>query len=68
MTGEEAGVGKNYLWDNERGKLLDSAEAVQAHKNDKSHCKLFTYGDATLEFPEGCDFRSSSTDHREGGG
>lgn len=68
MTGEEAGIGKNYLWDNERGKLLNSAEAVQAHKNDKSYCKLFTYGDATLEFPEGCDFRSSFTDHREGVG
>lgn len=48
-----------------RGKLFFLAEGIQAHKNDKSHYKLFTYGDATLESPEGCDFRSSSTDHRE---
>ncbi|KAK1339585.1 hypothetical protein QTO34_018138 [Cnephaeus nilssonii] len=40
--GEKVGVGKICLWCNEKGKSFYSMEAVQAHMNDKSHCKLFT--------------------------
>nr|XP_031302692.1 zinc finger protein 622-like [Camelus dromedarius] len=34
--------------------------------NDRSHCKLFTDGDALLEFADFYDFRSSYPDHKEG--
>ncbi|KFO24852.1 Zinc finger protein 622 [Fukomys damarensis] len=64
--GEKVGVGKICLWCNEKGKSFYSTEAVQAHMNDKSHCKLFTDGDAALEFADFYDFRSSYPDHREG--
>ncbi|KAM8816835.1 cytoplasmic 60S subunit biogenesis factor ZNF622 [Rhynchonycteris naso] len=64
--GEKVGVGKICLWCNERGKSFYSTEAVQAHMNDKSHCKLFTDGDAALEFADFYDFRSSYPDHKEG--
>ncbi|XP_067425946.1 cytoplasmic 60S subunit biogenesis factor ZNF622 [Emydura macquarii macquarii] len=64
--GEKIGVGKICLWCNEKGKSFYSTEAVQAHMNDKSHCKLFTDGDAALEFADFYDFRSSYPDHREG--
>lgn len=46
------------MWCNERGKSFYSTEAVQAHMNDKSHCKLLTEGDAALEFADFYDFRS----------
>lgn len=65
--GEKVGVGKICLWCNEKGKSFYSTEAVQAHMNDKSHCKLFTDGDAALEFADFYDFRSSYPDHKEGG-
>ncbi|XP_004583683.2 cytoplasmic 60S subunit biogenesis factor ZNF622 [Ochotona princeps] len=64
--GEKVGVGKICLWCNEKGKSFYSTEAVRAHMNDKSHCKLFTDGDAALEFADFYDFRSSYPDHREG--
>lgn len=58
FPGEKVGVGKICLWCNERGKSFYSTEAVQAHMNDKSHCKLLTDGDAALEFADFYDFRS----------
>ncbi|NXX87892.1 ZN622 protein, partial [Centropus bengalensis] len=64
--GEKVGVGKICIWCNEKGKSFYSTEAVQAHMNDKSHCKLFTDGDAALEFADFYDFRSSYPDHEEG--
>uniref|UniRef100_G1RMH5 Cytoplasmic 60S subunit biogenesis factor ZNF622 n=1 Tax=Nomascus leucogenys TaxID=61853 RepID=G1RMH5_NOMLE len=64
--GEKVGVGKICLWCNEKGKSFYSTEDVQAHMNDKSHCKLFTDGDAALEFADFYDFRSSYPDHKEG--
>ncbi|KAM4875542.1 cytoplasmic 60S subunit biogenesis factor ZNF622 isoform 2-T2 [Thomomys bottae] len=66
--GEKVGVGKICLWCNEKGKSFYSTEAVQAHMNDKSHCKLFTDGDAALEFADFYDFRSSYPDHKQGEG
>ncbi|XP_014401821.1 PREDICTED: zinc finger protein 622 isoform X2 [Myotis brandtii] len=63
--GEKVGVGKICLWCNEKGKSFYSTEAVQAHMNDKSHCKLFTDGDAALEFADFYDFRSSYPDHKD---
>lgn len=64
--GEKVGVGKICLWCNEKGKSFYSTEAVQAHMNDKSHCKLLTEGDAALEFADFYDFRSSYPDHKDG--
>ncbi|XP_075682877.1 cytoplasmic 60S subunit biogenesis factor ZNF622 [Rhinoderma darwinii] len=64
---EKVGVGKICLWCNERGKSFYTTESVQAHMNDKSHCKLFTDGDAALEFADFYDFRSSYPDHKEEG-
>ncbi|XP_036375021.1 zinc finger protein 622 [Megalops cyprinoides] len=64
--GEKVGVGKVCLWCNEKGRSFYSTEAVQAHMNDKSHCKLFTDGDAALEFADFYDFRSSYPDQKEG--
>ncbi|CAH2283934.1 zinc finger 622 [Pelobates cultripes] len=55
--GEKVGVGKICLWCNEKGKSFYTTESVQAHMNDKSHCKLFTDGDAALEFADFFDFR-----------
>nr|AAO13531.1 zinc finger protein Yan [Bufo gargarizans] len=63
--GEKVGVGKICLWCNERGKSFYTTESVQAHMNDKSHCKLFTDGDAALEFADFYDFRSSYPDHKD---
>ncbi|XP_060490368.1 cytoplasmic 60S subunit biogenesis factor ZNF622 [Panthera onca] len=65
--GEKVGIGKICLWCNEKGRSFYSTEAVQAHMNDKSHCKLFTDGDAALEFADFYDFRSSYPDYTEGG-
>ncbi|KAJ6661419.1 hypothetical protein lerEdw1_015048 [Lerista edwardsae] len=65
--GEKVGVGKICLWCNEKGKSFYTTEAVQAHMNDKSHCKLFTEGDAALEFADFYDFRSSYPDYQKGG-
>ncbi|XP_033914657.3 cytoplasmic 60S subunit biogenesis factor ZNF622-like [Acipenser ruthenus] len=65
--GEKVGVGNVCLWCNEKGRSFYSAEAVQAHMTDKSHCKLFTDGDAALEFADFFDFRSSYPDQKEGG-
>lgn len=45
------------LWCNEKGRCFYSAEAVQSHMTDKSHCKLFTDADAALEFADFYDFR-----------
>ncbi|XP_030063123.1 cytoplasmic 60S subunit biogenesis factor ZNF622 [Microcaecilia unicolor] len=63
--GEKVGVGKICLWCNEKGKSFYSTEAVQSHMNDKSHCKLYTDGDAALEFADFYDFRASYPDHKE---
>ncbi|MGH0145841.1 UNVERIFIED_CONTAM: hypothetical protein FKN15_065788 [Acipenser sinensis] len=65
--GEKVGVGNVCLWCNEKGGSFYSTEAVQAHMTDKSHCKLFTDGDAALEFADFFDFRSSYPDQKEGG-
>lgn len=51
------GAGNVCLWCNEKGRSFYSAEAVQSHMTDKSHCKLFTDGDAALEFADFYDFR-----------
>ncbi|XP_075442042.1 cytoplasmic 60S subunit biogenesis factor ZNF622 [Ascaphus truei] len=64
--GEKVGVGKVCLWCNEKGKSFYTTESVQAHMNDKSHCKLLTDGDAALEFADFYDFRASYPDHKEG--
>ncbi|XP_029109410.1 zinc finger protein 622 [Scleropages formosus] len=64
--GEKVGVGNVCLWCNEKGKSFYSTEAVQAHMAHKSHCKLFTDGDAALEFADFYDFRSSYPDHEDG--
>ncbi|XP_006634511.2 cytoplasmic 60S subunit biogenesis factor ZNF622 isoform X2 [Lepisosteus oculatus] len=64
--GEKVGVGNVCLWCNEKGRSFYSTEAVQAHMMDKSHCKLFTDGDAALEFADFYDFRSSYPDHKKG--
>ncbi|XP_068092822.1 cytoplasmic 60S subunit biogenesis factor ZNF622 [Hyperolius riggenbachi] len=64
--GEKVGVGKICLWCNERGKSFYTTESVQAHMTDKSHCRLFTDGDAALEFADFYDFRTSYPDHKEG--
>ncbi|KAM4728545.1 cytoplasmic 60S subunit biogenesis factor ZNF622 [Anableps anableps] len=64
--GEKVGAGNVCLWCNEKGRSFYSTEAVQSHMTDKSHCKLFTDGDAALEFADFYDFRSSYPDRREG--
>ncbi|XP_008433012.1 zinc finger protein 622 [Poecilia reticulata] len=64
--GEKVGAGNVCLWCNEKGRSFYSTEAVQSHMTDKSHCKLFTDGDAALEFADFYDFRSSYPDRSEG--
>ncbi|XP_047224742.1 zinc finger protein 622 isoform X1 [Girardinichthys multiradiatus] len=64
--GEKVGAGNVCLWCNEKGRSFYSTEAVQSHMIDKSHCKLFTDGDAALEFADFYDFRSSYPDRKEG--
>uniref|UniRef100_H3CRD8 Zinc finger protein 622 n=1 Tax=Tetraodon nigroviridis TaxID=99883 RepID=H3CRD8_TETNG len=64
--GEKVGAGNVCLWCNEKGRSFYSTEAVQSHMTDKSHCKLFTDGDAALEFADFYDFRSSYPDREEG--
>ncbi|KAK9403615.1 zinc finger protein [Crotalus adamanteus] len=64
--GEKIGIGKICIWCNEKGKSFYTIKAVQAHMNDKSHCKLFIEGDAALEFADFYDFRSSYPDYQEG--
>lgn len=64
--GEKVGAGKVCLWCNEKGRSFYSTEAVQGHMTDKSHCKLFTDGDASLEFADFYDFRTSYPDQKEG--
>ncbi|XP_015233798.1 PREDICTED: zinc finger protein 622 [Cyprinodon variegatus] len=64
--GEKVGAGNVCLWCNEKGRSFYSTEAVQNHMIDKSHCKLFTDGDAALEFADFYDFRSSYPDRKEG--
>ncbi|KAM6989932.1 cytoplasmic 60S subunit biogenesis factor ZNF622 [Tautogolabrus adspersus] len=64
--GEKIGAGNVCLWCNEKGRSFYSSEAVQSHMTDKSHCKLFTEGDAALEFADFYDFRSSYPDRKEG--
>lgn len=63
--GEKVGAGNVCLWCNDKGRSFYSAEAVQSHMTDKSHCKLFTEGDAALEFADFYDFRSSYPDRKE---
>lgn len=65
--GEKVGAGNVCLWCNEKGRSFYSTEAVQSHMTDKSHCKLFTNGDAALEFADFYDFRSSYPDRKDGG-
>ncbi|XP_030629816.1 zinc finger protein 622 [Chanos chanos] len=60
--GEKVGVGNVCLWCNEKGRSFYSVEAVRGHMFDKSHCKLYTDGDAALEFADFYDFRSSYPD------
>ncbi|XP_037132822.1 zinc finger protein 622 [Syngnathus acus] len=60
--GEKVGAGNVCLWCNEKGRSFYSTEAVQHHMTDKSHCKLFTDGDAALEFADFYDFRNSYPD------
>lgn len=57
VSGEKVGAGNVCLWCNEKGRSFYSTEAVQSHMTDKSHCKLFTDGDAALEFADFYDFR-----------
>ncbi|XP_054480453.1 cytoplasmic 60S subunit biogenesis factor ZNF622 [Anoplopoma fimbria] len=64
--GEKVGAGNVCLWCNEKGRSFYSAEAVQSHMTDKSHCKVFTDGDSALEFADFYDFRSSYPDRKEG--
>ncbi|XP_075338802.1 cytoplasmic 60S subunit biogenesis factor ZNF622 isoform X2 [Odontesthes bonariensis] len=64
--GEKVGAGNVCLWCNEKGRSFYSTEAVKSHMTDKSHCKLFTDGDAALEFADFYDFRSSYPDRKEG--
>uniref|UniRef100_A0A3P9AA06 Cytoplasmic 60S subunit biogenesis factor ZNF622 n=1 Tax=Esox lucius TaxID=8010 RepID=A0A3P9AA06_ESOLU len=64
--GEKVGAGKVCLWCNEKGRSFYTTEAVQGHMTDKSHCKLFTDGDASLEFADFYDFRTSYPDQKEG--
>ncbi|XP_026169533.1 zinc finger protein 622 [Mastacembelus armatus] len=64
--GEKVGAGNVCLWCNEKGRSFYSTEAVQSHMTDKSHCKLFTDGDAALEFADFYDFRSSYPDRKDG--
>ncbi|XP_028833385.1 zinc finger protein 622 isoform X2 [Denticeps clupeoides] len=65
--GEKVGAGNVCLWCNEKGRSFYSTDAVQSHMIDKSHCKLFTDGDAALEFADFYDFRSSYPDAKDGG-
>ncbi|XP_066537294.1 cytoplasmic 60S subunit biogenesis factor ZNF622 [Hoplias malabaricus] len=60
--GEKVGFGKVCLWCNEKGRSFYTTEAVQAHMNDKSHCKMYTDDDAALEFADFYDFRSTYPD------
>nr|XP_057921484.1 cytoplasmic 60S subunit biogenesis factor ZNF622 [Doryrhamphus excisus] len=64
--GEKVGAGNVCLWCNEKGRSFYSTEAVQRHMMDKSHCKLFTDGDAALELADFYDFRSSYPDSGDG--
>uniref|UniRef100_UPI00398E8095 cytoplasmic 60S subunit biogenesis factor ZNF622 isoform X2 n=1 Tax=Pristiophorus japonicus TaxID=55135 RepID=UPI00398E8095 len=64
--GEKVVVGNICLWCNEKGRSFYSTEAVQAHMVDSSHCKLFTDGDAAIEFADFYDFRDSYPDNKEG--
>lgn len=64
--GEKVGAGNVCLWCNEKGRSFYSTEAVQSHMTDKSHCKVFTDGDAALEFADFYDFRSSYPDRKDG--
>ncbi|XP_051871902.1 cytoplasmic 60S subunit biogenesis factor ZNF622 [Pristis pectinata] len=61
--GEKVAVGNICLWCNEKGRSFYSLEAVQAHMVDSSHCKLFTDGDAAIEFADFYDFSGSYPDH-----
>lgn len=63
--GEKVGAGNVCLWCNDKGRSFYSTEAVQSHMTDKSHCKLYTEGDAALEFADFYDFRSSYPDRAE---
>lgn len=65
--GEKVGAGNVCLWCNEKGRSFYSLDAVQKHMRDKGHCKLFTDGDAALEFADFYDFRPSYTEFRVGG-
>uniref|UniRef100_A0A3Q0RWH3 Cytoplasmic 60S subunit biogenesis factor ZNF622 n=1 Tax=Amphilophus citrinellus TaxID=61819 RepID=A0A3Q0RWH3_AMPCI len=49
-----------------KGFIRYLGEKVGSHMTDKSHCKLFTDGDAALEFADFYDFRNSYPDRKEG--
>ena len=52
FLGEKVGVGNICLYCNEKGPPFYSLQAVRSHMNSKGHCKLFTEGDAVLEFAD----------------
>ncbi|XP_069765408.1 cytoplasmic 60S subunit biogenesis factor ZNF622 [Narcine bancroftii] len=60
--GEKVAVGNICLWCNEKGRSFYSLKAVQAHMVDCSHCKLFTDGDAAIEYADFYDFSKSYPD------
>uniref|UniRef100_S4R473 Zinc finger protein 622 n=1 Tax=Petromyzon marinus TaxID=7757 RepID=S4R473_PETMA len=60
--GEKVGAGNVCLWCNEKGRSFYSLDAVRKHMRDKGHCKLFTDGDAALEFADFYDFRGRDVD------
>ncbi|MBN3304321.1 ZN622 protein, partial [Amia calva] len=48
------------------GKQCFCVYGCNNHMTDKSHCKLFTDGDAALEFADFYDFRASYPDQKDG--
>nr|CAB3268016.1 zinc finger protein 622 [Phallusia mammillata] len=61
--GEKVGVGNVCLWCNEKGHAFYSLKAVRTHMKDKGHCKMFTDGDAALEYADFYDFSPSYPDY-----
>ncbi|PIK33911.1 putative zinc finger protein [Apostichopus japonicus] len=53
------------LWCNEKGRTFFTVDAVQRHMRDKGHCKLQCEGDATYEYSDFYDFRSSYPDRED---
>lgn len=63
--GEKVGSGLMCLWCNEKGRTFFTVDAVQRHMRDKGHCKLQCEGDATYEYSDFYDFRSSYPDRED---